>query len=420
MRILAPLVLLIVAGTACQSGPGPSPGPDILIASDLPTSNGELWSVSNEQVIQFAINQNPTIRNFKLGYVPFDDYLGSAPSQAKGVQNVKEMIANARVLAMVGPWTSGMAFAEIPVANPANLVMLSPANTNECITLPDPSCGPGKPPWKYQNGPNNYFRIAAPEPVHGRGMARYIGESLGVKRVAAFNTQGDTGRLIIKDFRDELARYGGTVVFTQDLPVDTTNLKGFLMSAKAAGAEAIYAVEDGGASHPCAARAQMMKIFPPGAYFFGTDGIVNWTGGTSEVAAADDQCIKDAVGNSDGMLTATSFIDLTRNKDAASIKVVADYRKAYPKNAEIATYTFALYDATRILIDAISRAIDANGGRIPTRAQVVKAVAQAHFEGVTGTYSFDAQGDALSPMMSIYRVENGHWVLVKKIDVSAK
>lgn len=422
MRFLALLALLLVMATACQSGPAPGPAsnrvPDILIASDLPTSVDEFWGIQHEQIIQFAINQQDTIEGFKLGYVPFDHWLGGAPSQAKAVQNVKTMIADARVLGMIGPWTSNIAYADIPVANPANLVMLSPANTNECITLPDPSCGPGKPPWKYQSAPNNYFRIAAPEPVAGRAMARYVSEDLGVKRVAAFNMLGDTGRLMLKEFRDEMARQGGSLVLSQELPANTKSFTSFLNSAKTAGAQAIYALEED-VSHPCAARAQM-TMFPPGAYFLGSDGIVKWSGGLSDAAATNDPCIKDAVGKGDGMVTATSLVDVTRKTDTESINLVAAFRKAYPQTKDIASYTFAFYDCVRILIDAIRRAVTANHGAIPTRAQVRDAVAQAHVAGVTGTYSFDAHGDALSPMMSIFRVESGHWVLVKQIDVTAK
>jgi ABC-type branched-chain amino acid transport systems, periplasmic component len=411
------VVLLLVLATACQSGPSPTPRADILIASDFPLLGSD-FSVQQTQAIQLAIKQQGDIEGFKLGYLPFDDFLGHSASQPKGIQNVKHMIADARVLGMIGPWTSNMAYGEIPRANPADLAMVSPANTSDCITVATPICRSDQPPWQHQSHPNNYFRIAAPESLQGRAIARYLRESLNVKRVAAFNEWGGGGDLYIKELGDELARAGGKLVLSQPLDDGTTSFKSFLESAKAAGAQAIFAVGSGD-SHVCAARAQMAGIFPAGAYFLGVDGIVSWSGLTSE-AAIDDSCIKDAIGNGDGMLTATSDVDLTRNKDAASMKVVAAFRHAYPQTTDIASYMFATYDSARILIDAIQGAIRANGGRIPTRAQVVSAIAQAHFEGVTGTYSFDAHGDALSPMMSIYRVENDHWVLVKPIDISAK
>jgi len=417
MRIFALLATLVIAATACQSGPSSSAGPDILIASDFPTSYPDPYAIQREQIIQLAVHDYPRIGNFKLGYAPFDDFLGDGPSPAKAVQNVKQMIADARVLGIVGPWTSNIAYATIPVTNPASLVIVSPASTSECITLPDPSCGPGKPPWKYLSSPNNFFRLAAPEPVQGRALARYINESIGIKRVAAFNELGTTGALMIKEFATEFARAGGKVVFRQDLKPRTTYFKTFLDQAKAAGAQGIYAVADGG-DRQCAARAQMTKIFPKDAYFMGADGMYFCTGVAH--AGTDDLCIKDAVGNGEGMLTATSDVDLTRLTDPASVNAVAAFRKAYPKNTDAGQYTFAIYDAAHLLINAIADAVKANGGGIPTRAQVLSAVAGAHFKGLTGTYSFDAKGDALSPLMSIYSVQNGRWVLVKQFDASAK
>lgn len=418
MRLLAPLLLLALTVAACQPNPDQSStsGPDIVIASNLTTQGSNFSNVAQlEQAIRLAITKQDHIKKFKLGYLPFEDYLGGVPSQAKGIQNVNQMIANARVLGMVGPFASTLAFDEIPAANPADLAMLSPSNTDECITRRLPICPPGEPPLQLPGHSNNYFRIAGPDSAQGRAMARYISKTLGVKRVAAFNEWGAGGDVMIKEFGDELARAGGKLVVSQELAGGTTSFRKFLDSAKAAGAEAIYAV---GNNHVCAARAQMTKkLFPKDLYFVGVDGLVDRSGYSTEIAV-DDSCIKDAVGNGEGILTTFGDVDPTHNTDQASMSVVAAYRKAYPKSTDISIYTFAAYDCARILIDAITRAIDANGGNVPTRAQVVTAVANTQFEGVTGTYSFDAHGDALSPLMSIYKVENGHWVFMKAIDAS--
>ena len=61
--------------------------------------------------------------------------------------------------------------------------------------------------------------------------------------------------------------------------------------------------------------------------------------------------------------------------------------------------------------------VTANHGAFPTRPEVLDAVAHTtQFPGLTGTYSFDPNGDAISPMMSVYRVENDQWVYKQKID----
>jgi branched-chain amino acid transport system substrate-binding protein len=394
---------MVVIG-ACQPGATPPPPADILIASDLPLTDSG-FSTQAVQAIQLAINQHDNIDGFKLGYLGFDDFLGHAAFPPKGIQNVKAMIANAKVLGMIGPWTSNVAFAEIPVANPYELAMISPTNTNDCITREEPGvCLSGQPPWRSLTHPNNYFRIASPDSFQGRALAQYI-TSVGVTKAAAFNEFGARGEVLVKDFREALARAGGKLVFSQDLDPTTRSFTRFLDSANAAGAQAILAV--GQANYRiCAARAQMTGILPKGALFLGYDGIV------------DGGCIKDAADNAGGMIVASSDVGPTQSSDAAMVQAAANFRKAFPKIKDIQPYVFAAYDCARILIDAIQRAVDANGGGKPTRADVVKALSQAHFEGATGTYSFDAHGDALSPMMSIYKVDNGQWVLQNKIDIS--
>ena len=63
-----------------------------------------------------------------------------------------------------------------------------------------------------------------------------------------------------------------------------------------------------------------------------------------------------------------------------------------------------------IAIDAISRAMDANGGKLPTRREVLNSVAATHdFVGTSGTFTSQANGDAINPAVFFYRLENGHW-----------
>jgi len=80
--------------------------------------------------------------------------------------------------------------------------------------------------------------------------------------------------------------------------------------------------------------------------------------------------------------------------------------------------TAEAYDnAIRFLQDGDAAVIDLrhNGGGIPSRAQVVAAIAATKdFVGVTGTYSFDENGDAVTPMMSMYTIRDGRWLNVTR------
>ena len=410
LRTLALVAGCGLVSTACQT-PSVTSSPssrsaDILIASDMPTSGSQASATRPlEQAIQLAIDQHPLVGRFKLAYRPFDDALLGAQSPQKGIQNVKRMIAEPRVLGMVGPYNSDVGAAEIPVANAAGLAMISPSNSFVCLTQMLPAC-PFRPETLRPAGPNNYFRTAPPDPVEGRAMARYAATSQNVRRVAAFTLNPDLGNPILDSFAAELGRMGGQLVLRQVLPAGTSDFTGFLATARTRGAQAIYAADATTAT--CKARAQMKRIFPSGTYFLGIDGVVL------------PACIQEAEDNADGMLGTVGDVDPTRSADTAVKQVLDAYRKAFPNTSEVAPYTFAAYDCARILIDAITRAVEADGGSFPTRSQVVEAVAHTHFKGVTGTYVFDANGDAISPLMSIYRVDHGQWVYLQQIDASSK
>jgi len=409
-RAVAVSILVGVIAAACQTGPGPISAPDIIIASDMPRSAFPSDTAPWQQAIDLAIRQKGSIAGYTLGYWPLDDSLSANQNPLRGVNNVGRMIENPRVLGMVGPFNSNIAYAEIPVGGAADLAMLSPSNTNSCVTLEFPFCGAGLPPRLYTGHPNNYFRLAAPDAGEGRAMAYYLTRQLkNVARVAIFNEWDAIGRVIIKDFASVLATSGIEVVLQQDLDPTTTDFSDFLKKASALRAEAIYAVGDDGYAPFCAAAAQA-KALVPGALFMVTDGV-----------ATGSQCIKDAGAvNAEGMVGTYMDVDPRVNKDPTVSKEVDSYLKAYPKATDVSHFTFAAYDAARIMIDAIARAIDKNHGSFPKREQVVVALAEtADFKGVTGTYSFDSKGDSLSPLMSIWKVENGQWVDQGKIDASA-
>ena len=399
MRALAAVLLFGLTAVGCQGAGNAASRPDIIIASDLPTSaNADVLPL--EEAIGFAIRQQLTIEGYRLAYWSLDNSLGAEQSQLRGRENVKRMIADPRVLGMVGPHTTSVGRVEIPEANSAHLAMVSPTTTNTCLTVPDPICK--QMPASFRpSGSNNYFRITPRDPLQGRAMANYAATKLGLRRAAAFNEFGPEGDLYINEFAKEFAIHGGGVVYQQTFDDTPSNFSAFLIQARARGADAIYAVASRD-QYACKAAAQMAGIMPD-AILLGTDGI-----------SLDDRCIGDLGATPPGVWATSPYVDPTTSADLGVKKQVADYRKAYPKASDIGPYTFAAYDCARILIDAIGRAIKANGGKLPSRSQVLAAVAQTKgFVGVTGTYSFDANGDALSPMMSVYRVHDGHWEFVQ-------
>ncbi len=401
MRAFAAVLLLGLTAVACQGAETTSSRPDIIIASDLPTSAFAPDDiVALEQAIGLAISQHSAVEGYKLAYWSLDNALGAQHSQLRGRANVRRMIANPSVLGMVGPHSSFIAAVEMPEANLAHLAMVSPTTTGSCLTVAERPCSPTAASLR-PSGSNNYFRITPRDPLQGRAMANYAATKLGLRRVAAFNEIGPEGSLYVDEFAKEFALHGGTLVYQQSYDDTPDNFSAFLMQARALGADAIYGVA-GVDQNACKAAAQMNGLMP-GAVFLATDSIT-----------LNDDCMAD-LGSSPPEVWATyGYVDPRTSTEPRIKKQVDDYRKVYSKPLDTGPYVFAAYDSTRILIDAIGRAIKANDGKLPSRAQVVAAVAQTKdFVGVTGTYSFDKNGDALSPMMTIYRVNQGRWEFVQ-------
>ena len=412
-RGLTVLIAATLFAFACGStSTGTTVKGEIDIASDLPTSGADASSgLPTQYGAQFAVTQKATVDGYTLVFVPFDDAVNGKHDPTKGAQNVQQIISNTKILGMVGPFNSGVAAAEIPVANQAPLGMISPSNTNECLTLALDYCQ------KYAGytaaalrptGLNNYFRIAANDTHQGPAMADYAYDTLKLTTVAVWDDQEPFGLGVANNFAKEFAAKGGKVVDRQGF--DTSSKPDFhawLNKAKADGAQGIYAGATS-ASYGCIPRAESQGIFDPSSYYMGPDGI------------GDGQCLKDSGTTmaNDHMYASQGVADATTNPSAAA--TIAAYKVAHPNASDVGAYTWAGYDCAAIMIDAIDRAIKANNGNKPTRQQVIDQLAKTtNFPGLTGTYTLNATGDPTSPALQIQQNQAAGWTTVKNIAVTS-
>ncbi|HET7465429.1 MAG TPA: branched-chain amino acid ABC transporter substrate-binding protein [Candidatus Dormibacteraeota bacterium] len=392
MKSIAALVLIALAAAACQNDSNGAAPPEIVIASAFPTSafGVRLW----QQAVEFAVRQQSTIDGYSVVYRPFDDSLGSEQDQLVARRNVRLMIADSSVLGVVGPGSSFETVHELPLANPVPLAMISPSATNVCLTQPPFRCGP-TPADLRPSGLTTFFRISPRDPLAGQAMADYAVAHLGVTKVAAFNELGVEGVSYLLELSNELHKQGAELVYQQDLPEGTVKFSDFLSIAKNLGADAVFAFAPGD-DNSCVAAQQMSALMPK-AIFFGTDG-----------NTSDPACIKQMGTSPPGAWAAVPDVDRIVATDPAVENRAKAFLKAFPQKTLYA-YTLAAYDATRILIEAIDLAIRDSHG-FPTRSKVVEELATKTFVEATGTYRFDANGDAVAPLMSIYKVQGSHWV----------
>src|SRR5258708_406935 len=222
-RGLAVLITATFVAFACGGTTGGSGSKgEIDIASDLPVSGADASSgLPTQQGAQFAITRAATVRGYTLKFVPFDDAVNGAHDAQKGVQNVQAMLSNSKILGMVGPFNSGVAKAEIPVGNQSPLAMISPSNTNECLTQALNYCQTANGSTRGSlrpTGKNNYFRVAAADTFQGPPLADFALQAgpppagLAITKVAVWDDEETSAQGVTNTSPKEFTPKGGTVV----------------------------------------------------------------------------------------------------------------------------------------------------------------------------------------------------------------
>jgi branched-chain amino acid transport system substrate-binding protein len=321
-----------------------------------------------------------------------------------GSQNVKSLIGDAQVAGVVGPFNSGVAKAEMPIANNAPIVLISPSNTNQCLTQQNPDIG-----CKDSNNlvpilrPTNkvtYFRIATTDDHQGPANADYLYklQNLTLRKVYVIDDTSVYGVGIANTFAGEWTKLGGTVLGHSSEPSTTTSYVSLLTTIAAQHPDLIYfGGTDSQGGLPI--RQQMQQVPElKNTPFAGGDGIVTDSFATT-------------IGTTGGPIYGTvASSDVTKNPDAASF--LSKYKSTY---GDLGAYSAAGYDCMKILINGIKAAIDS--GVKPAadandsaqakkfRQAVIDAVQKTDYKGLTGHHTFDANGDTTNKVITIQQIQ---------------
>lgn len=390
-----------ILSSACLAIPFPTPSPspkvEIVLATELPVSGDDgMDGLPAENGARFALELAGSINGVPLTLRPFDDAASGTHDPLKGAQNMAAIVADPRILGVIGPLHSTVARAEIPIANKAGLAMIGPGTTDECLTQPLYYCTDPEPAALRPTGTNAYFRMLAADTFQPVAMADFAVAELKIKSVAIWTDGRPSGRTLADRLTSELGKRGGAVVLRQDLDPTTPDWTPFLRGAKAKGAQAIYAATKDPAA--CRARGQM-------------GGILN-APYLIESGAVGPRCFADAGAGATDVYATLAVTPDALDVDKAELQA---FTERFPHKEDLGPYTFPAYDAARLLIDAIARAMG-TGTALPSRAQVVTRVAGVKaFRGAVGTYTFDPNGDPIAPMVTVLRSTGREWVYLGRV-----
>jgi branched-chain amino acid transport system substrate-binding protein len=421
------MTLLLAILAACGSGttssgsaPAAATGSTtIKLASDLPVSGGDASiGKSTENGAHLAVDQanaKKVIPGYTLQFDPQDDVgVGGVHDPAKGANNVTSLIGDGLVAGIVGPFNSSVAISEMPITNNAPIALISPSNTNPCLTKEGAEVGctgaNDKVPALRPTKKVNYFRLAATDDHQGPAMADYLYNTYHYKKAYVIDDTETYGAGLASYFVQEWKKLGGTVVDDKSHSVkSTTSYVNLLTSAGNSHPDVIYY---GGvyATGGTPIRKQMLTVPTlKNTPFAGGDGI-------------QDASFAKAVGLSGGGIYATvAAPDPTKIPSAQQF--ITDYKAVY---GDVGPYSATAYDAMNILIQAVKTALtkthtpkDSGDTQQAStfRQAVIDAVQATTYDGVTGHTSFDENGDTTNKIFTIYAVAD---VGGGKIDWAAK
>jgi branched-chain amino acid transport system substrate-binding protein len=392
---------------ACGAGGGGG-NKALKIGTDFPVSGTDAAVTLPAQYgVQLAVQQNKDLGNgYTLSEVDKNDEGTSGADASIGASNINQLIADSSVMAIVGPFNSGVAKQEIPIANQNTIVLISPTNTNPGLT---------KSEFAQENGinfallhpagkPESYFRLAGTDDVQGKVDAD-IALADPVNATTAYVVDDNTtyGKGLAKVFTSEFTGKSGKILGSISItPAQVSNLPTLATTITNLKPTVVFygGVTSGGGG---ALKAALVAKGGNMA-MVGGDGIADDPAWLTTAGAA-------AV-NTYGTVAAPDISGLT---SASAQKFISDYKAAFP-GKDLLPYSASAYDAALIEITAIKHLIAA--GKDVTRAAVRDEVAGISYDGVTGHIAFDANGDnSGNKVYSVYGVgSDSKWAFVKLIN----
>jgi len=402
LALFAAIVLTSANSLAACSGASNSSAPSgtvIKIGSDLPISGADASDgIPTKNGVQLAV-QDANARNMAPGFTfeaeSLDDAVNGIHDPAQGAKNIQSLASDPAVVGVVGPFNSNVAKAEIPLSNSIGIALVSPANTN-----PDLTKGPSAVQLRPQNPSEiTYFRVCATDDIQGPVGADYAAKTLHLKRAYIVDDNETYGKGVADQWSAEFIADGGTVVARDHLTQGQNDFHALLTSAAAANPDVVFY---GGVSATGGdqLRKQMSGTPLAGVTLFGADGIRN-------------QEFLNVAGSMANQVYAT-----VASINAASVPSAQAFLKEYQATFHqiVGSYSAPGYVSAMVIIQAAAAAVKANGGKLPTREQVLQQIRSTpRFNSIIGPFSFDADGDTTNKVISIYEARDDSWVFITQV-----
>ena len=381
----AALAAMVLAAVAAGCGGGEKKkeaANDIKVGSCFElTGNVANYGKATNMGVKMAIdevNAKGGINGKKITILEADNK--SEPSESGNAYT--KLITQNKVVAIIGPATSGCVAAGTPICEGNKVPQIAP-----CATAPGITVNKGKVrPYT--------FRACFIDPFQGKVMSEFAAKSLKVKNVAILkDSSSDYAKGLAQVFRANLESKGGKIVGEEAYLSKDTDFKAALTKLKAANPEAIYVPGYYEEVSKIVKQARELGIKAP---MLGCDG---WESPKLvEIAGAEAL---------QGCYYVSAFS--ADDKDPSVQNFIKAFKEKYKADPDI--FCMQGYNAGLVLADALKRSNGAAGEALAKAIESTKDLPVA-----SGKMTFDANHDPVMAAL-IIGFENGKTRLKEKISM---
>jgi len=280
-------------------------GTTLTIGVDAPLSGeNSTTGLGIQYGAQIAVddaNKNKLVPGVTFKLKAFDD----KAQPATGQSNATTITGDKTSVGAVGPLNSGVAQTMQQVFASANMVQISPSNTNPELTQGKNWQTDKKRPYK------TYFRTATTDELQGSFAADYAFNGLKKKKVFVVDDKQTYGAGLAKIFTEQFKKLGGTVVGSDHINTGDKDFGSLVTKIKNAKADLLYY---GGQYDESSLITKQMKDGGVKIPLFGGDGMFASTY-IETAGAASEGDLATAVGvPADTLPAAKTFIETYKSK----------------------------------------------------------------------------------------------------------
>lgn len=336
------------------------------------TGDVAFLGVPNLRAVELAIADYGQIQGFG---VSIGTALDSQCSAEGGQTAAQTIIADDKVVGVIGTSCSGAAVPASQLIESAGYVMLSASNTNPPLTQ-NPFGTTG------DNFSDGYYRTAHNDLYQGSAVANFAYSTLGLRKAAAMHDGDPYTDGLATAFKEAFEALGGEVTIYTAVNKGDTDMVPVLTEIAASGPQIVF-----------------MPIFPPEVNRVAEQW--NSVSGLADVVrfSADGAQVENfmEIKESEGFYFSGPNLQFESNKneitDTSATEFLTAYRAAYGEAPSAAFWAHA-YDAATMLLRAIDDVAVMDGDTLIISRQALRdAISAADFQGITGGVKCDAFGD---------------------------